>query len=206
MDERIAKERLAVETRSRVQLRPVLAGLAVTAGCLAVCLGLGWAIGLSAFHPTGHQARALVLGNSIWGAIAFWISMLIGAYVAAFVARADDTRDGVLHGLVVWGTLAAFFGLVLLRLFADLLNALLTLGSAEAGAGGASLEAAGAVERFAHVAGLTLWLYWAGIIGGAISAIIGGRLGARGERAAPARRVPEQPSPAPITPKAPQPA
>jgi hypothetical protein len=206
MDEKNVREPVAVEIRSRIQLRAVLAGLAITAGCLAACMGLSWAIGLSAFHPTGNQARGLVLANGIWGAIAFAISVFVGAYVAALVARADEVRDGMLHGLVVWGVLAGFFGLFLLRVFAELLNDLLTLSVAEGGARHLPLDTTGALDRFAHVAGITMWLYWAGIIGAAIAAILGGRLGARSEQRAPIRRAPEEPLRTTIAPKAPQPA
>lgn len=185
MEETI-RERTGLEFLSRVQLRAVFSGLAVAAGCLAVCLGISWAIGLSTFQPTVRHARGLLLGNAIWGAIAVWISLFFGGFVAAMVGRSVEARDGILHGLVVWGTLAAFLGLFLLRLFSGLSDALLLMTTApESATAQVPLEASATVLRFAHTIGVTTWLYWAGVLGSAITAAAGGWLGVSSERFLP---------------------
>jgi hypothetical protein len=103
MEQGIVREGLGVELFSRVQLRAIFSGLVVAMGTLAVCLGVSWAIGLSTFHPTGSRAHGLAFGIFIWSAVALAISIFVGAYVAALVGRSAEPRDGVLHGLVLWG-------------------------------------------------------------------------------------------------------
>lgn len=204
MEESNVRERLGLEFVSRVQLRAVFSGLAVAAGCLAICLGISWAIGLSTFKPTVAHARGLLLGNVIWGAIAVWISVFFGAFVAAMVGRSLQPRDGVLHGLVVWGTLSALMGLVLLRLFSGLTDALLLMTTApEAAAAQVPLEASATVLRFAHIIGVTTWLFWAGVIGSALTAIAGGWLGASSDQklTLPWRREVSAPAPRPTVPQ-----
>ena len=44
MDETIGRDGVAIELVSRVQLRAIFSGMAVAMGCLAVCMGLSWAI------------------------------------------------------------------------------------------------------------------------------------------------------------------
>src|SRR5262249_39115694 len=127
MDETNRREGVAVELVSRVQMRAVLSGLMVGAGVYAVCMGFSWAIGLTTFHPTADQARGLALGNGIWGAIALWISLFFGGYIAAVVGRSPDARGGILHGLVVWGATAALAGLMILLLFGGLLGNILQM-------------------------------------------------------------------------------
>lgn len=209
MEESIVKERpgVGVELVSRVQLRAILSGLAVTAGCLAVCMGICWAIGLSTFQPTVDHARGLLLGSVIWGAIALWISIFAGAFVAALVGRSLAATDGILHGLVVWGTFSALLGLVLVRMFSGLGDALILMTTAPGAAAQVPMETSATVLRFAHTIGVTTWLYWAGVVGSAFTAAFGGWLGAReGEHLLERfRRREPRPTP-PVRPRAPQPA
>ena len=181
------REGVAVELVSRVQLRAVLSGLAVSGGVFAVCMGICWAIGLSTFRPTVDHARGLALGNLIWGAIAVWISLFFGGYIAALVGRSPDAKSGILHGIVVWGATAVFAGLFLVAAFSGLLGAIVRM--SEAGAA----PAGGAGPALVQTAGLTTWFYWAGIVGGLLTSIAGGFAGARIERKAPERRAVEAP-------------
>jgi hypothetical protein len=203
--EEIVNQDSRIELVSRVQLRAVLSGLAVAAGCLAVCLGFSSAVGLSTFQPTLDYARGLALGTIIWGAIALWISLFCGAYVAALVGRSLDGRTGVLHGLVVWGAAAGLIGAALVAMFSGFLPALMRLGGSEAQLAipSGAVVSAHAVGQFSRIAGLTAWLYWAGIVGGLLTSIVGGRLGARSEGRLPRRRVGVR---VPPTPGIPQPA
>jgi hypothetical protein len=192
MEEVVERDRVAVELVSRVQVRAVLSGLVVAAGVYAMCMGFSWAIGLSTFQPTVDHARGLALGNVIWGAIAGWISIFFGGYVAALVGRSSDARSGVLHGLVVWGATAAIFGLLIAFVFGGVLGTILQMGVT------GNLPAIGParLDTLRQAAGLTVWLYWAGIVGGLFTSILGGFLGARSEIRAPRRvgaRVPVGP-------------
>lgn len=190
MEEVPIREGIAVELVSRVQVRAVLAGLAVGAGVYAVCMGLSWAIGLSTFQPNVEHARGLALGNIIWGAIALWISIFFGAYVAALVGRSPDAKSGVLHGLVVWGATAALIGFALVVLFGDVASRIAQLSESGAAPVAAPQRAMGGLVQ---AAGLAVWLYWAGIVGGLLTSMVGGFLGARSETTAPRRvrtRVP----------------
>ena len=202
MDQVYRGEGVAVEFVSRVQLRAILSGLAIVAGVFAVCIGLSWAIGLSTFQPTVGHARGLALGNIIWGAIALWISLFFGAYIAALVGRSTDGRSGVLHGLVVWGSTAAIIGFLIVLLFSGLLMALLRMSGSDITVGNtAPSVATRAVGGVAQAAGLTVWLYWAGIVGGLFTSLLGGFLGARNESRVPARA----PRTTTVTPGVPQP-
>lgn len=178
----VIREGLAVELVSRVQLRAVFSGLAVGAGVFALCMGISWAIGLSTFQPTADHARGLALGSIIWGAIALWISMFVGSFVASQVGRSAETRTGIYHGLVVWGASAALLGFALLVLFSRVADSVIRMSEAGATAGGAPTLAA-----MTKAAGLTTWFFWAGIAGGLLTSILGGSLGARGEAKAPER-------------------
>ncbi len=199
MEETIGREGIAVELVSRVQLRAVFSGLAVAVGCLAVCMGLSWAIGLSTFQPSPIHARGLALGNIVWGAVALWISIFFGGYVAALVGRSPDPRSGVLHGLVVWGSVAGVLGFALLFLFGGLMTSLSRLAAREivAGIPPIGLQSPAAIARLVQVAGFTVWLYWGGIVGGLVTSVLGGWLGARSESSAPRPigvRVPVRPT------------
>jgi hypothetical protein len=210
MEAKDLREGFGLEMVSRVQLRAVFAGLVVTMGCLAILLGLSWAIGLSAFRPTTEQARGLALGNSIWGAIALWIAVFFGGYAAAVVGRSTERRNGLLHGLVVWGAVATTLGAIIALFYAGLFESILRLAGPAAfvsSVPGAAQPVVPntreAVSVLASMAGVTLWLYWAGIVGGLFAALFGGFLGFLAERRAPVEAPRERR--APIIPTVPEP-
>jgi hypothetical protein len=198
MEEVVEREGVAVEMVSRVQLRAVISGLAVGVGCFAICMGLSWAIGLSTFAPTAGHARGLALGNLIWGAIALWISMFFGGYVAALTGRSPERKSGILHGLVVWGATAGALGFGIAVMFSRVLFDIVQLTGE-----GTAAPAVGprAIGGLVHAAGLTLWLYWAGIAGGLLTSIAGGLAGARSEGKAPRRIGVRVPPPRPTIPQ-----
>jgi hypothetical protein len=186
MEGTIEKQNVAVELVSRVQLRAVFSGLMVGAGVYAVCMGLSWAIGLGTFQPTADQAKGLAIGNSIWGAVALWLSLFVGAFIAALVGRSLDGRTGVLHGLVVWGATAAVLGVLIVMMFGSVLGSIVQIGVQPLAP---SPRNVGAVVR---VTDLAVWFYWTGIAGGLFTSILGGLVGARTETR-PRRVVVRQP-------------
>ncbi|HEX9103430.1 MAG TPA: hypothetical protein VF997_14560 [Polyangia bacterium] len=213
MDQGTVKEGFGIELFSRVQLRAVFSGVVVAIGVFAICLGLSWAIGLSTFQPTAHRARGLALGLIIWGAVALAISIFAGAFVAALVGRSAEVRDGVLHGLVVWGSLAAFLCLAFMGLFAGVMHDLLVATGGNMGRIGpedAPMLDAGSravIVEMAHEAADILWIYWAGLVAGLGTALVGGWLGARAEGKSLLRHGREEHAPiGPVAPRVPQPA
>jgi len=199
MDERVGAGGVTVEAVSRVQLRAVVAGLAIVVA-YTVCMGLSWGIGLSTFRPTVEHARGLTLANFIWGALAVWLSLFFGSYVAALVGRSAEPLDGVLHGLVVWGVTA---GIALLFVMA-ILGGLLAMASAAS----TELRAtdAPAIQSLVRTAATTVWFAWAGIVGGLFASAFGGWLGAREEHRVPRGGRLRAPTPAsPPTVLRPQP-
>jgi hypothetical protein len=215
MDMETNKERLAVKDVSRVQLRAIFAGLAAAVGVLSICLGISFAIGLSTFRPTADRATGLALSLLIWGGVAQCIAILAGGYVAALVARCDDRRDGILHGVVVWGTAAALLDKVFLTVFFDVMNSLLAATGANDVAARAGVNEARSVglaaqivlSRMAREAGIVLWVFWAAVVGSLVTAIVGGWLGTRGERREERARLEAARAPAvPTGPTVPQPA
>lgn len=185
MDEVVTREGVAIEARSRVQLRAVLSGLAVAAGVYVVCTGIAWAIGLSTFEPTAERARRLAMATMIWGAVAVAISIFCGAYVAALVGRSLEARTGILHGLVVWGASAALIGGVLALFLSGIVGTVLQMSER----GAPDDVGARALMEVTRAASLSVWLHWAGIVAGLLTSIAGGWLGARSEvkRPRPAR-------------------
>lgn len=197
MDQGMLREGFGVEIYSRVQLRAIFAGVAVALGALGVCLGLSWAIGLSTFQATATRAHGLALGIIVWGAVALAIAIFVGAYVAALVGRSAGPRDGVLHGLVVWGTFSAVLFLVFMSLFSGLMHDLLVATGADVARSGVDAapgldeEQRSFVVQTARDAAGILWIYWSGIVAGLVTSIVGGWLGARAEQGALAERTRE---------------
>jgi hypothetical protein len=176
--------------RSRVQLAAVVSGVIVALACQTVLWVFSWAIGLASFSATAEQLRGLALGNLVWGAIALWISLFFGAWTAATVGRSPTSRDGIWHGIVVWGLVA----LAIAALIAVLCALVKPTGLA-ARAGGT-----GPTELLDFL-GLTLWLYWGGVVGGFFSALAGGWFGARTEAHLRARGRPRKLGRGPIAPE-----
>jgi hypothetical protein len=186
----------SVQTIPRISLRAIFAGLAVTVGVLAVCLGISFAIGLSTFHPTADRAFGLALSLFIWSAVAIAIALAAGGYVSALVARCRERRDGVLHGLVVWGTAMALLAREFLSIFVQVMNSLMMetgAGDVAARAGVAARPSLGLAAQMmlAHMArdaGLVLWIFWAAVVMSLLTASLGGWWGTRVERQPPLPR------------------
>src|SRR6202023_3655167 len=56
-------------------------------------------------------ASTLGIGAGVWWVVSSCIALLVGAYVAAWLAGIEIRFDGVLHGLITWGiaTLLTFY-------------------------------------------------------------------------------------------------
>jgi hypothetical protein len=164
-------DEVAPVRRSRVQLAAVVSGTIVALASQTVLWVFSWAIGLASFSPTAEHLRGLALGNLVWGAIALWISLFFGAWTAATVGRSPSARDGIWHGIVVWGLVALAIGALI---------ALACVQMRPPGPLAARVGGIGPTELL-DLLGLTLWLYWGGMVGGFFTALAGGWFGARTE-------------------------
>lgn len=86
--------------------------LAVTVQLLLSLLGAG--IGLGTVHTNAGStpdASSLGIGAGVWWVVSSCIALLVGGYVAAWLAGIELRFDGMLHGLVTWGlaTLLTFW-------------------------------------------------------------------------------------------------
>jgi hypothetical protein len=88
----------------RIKWSAVLAGWAVGFALHIVLtlagLGFGaWAVDLHNANPT----EGIPVGAGIWTGFSVLASAFVGGYVTAMVSGSAERRDGVYHGLAVWG-------------------------------------------------------------------------------------------------------
>jgi hypothetical protein len=75
---------------------------------------LGAGIGLGTVNTNAGSTpggAVLGIGAGVWWIISSFIALMVGGYVAGWLAGIETRRDGVLHGLVAWGiaTLLSFW-------------------------------------------------------------------------------------------------
>jgi hypothetical protein len=75
---------------------------------------LGAGIGLGTVNTNAGNtpgAAVLGIGAGVWWIISSFIALMVGGYVAGWLAGIETRRDGALHGLVAWGiaTLLSFW-------------------------------------------------------------------------------------------------
>jgi hypothetical protein len=88
----------------RITWSAVFAGCAVGLSLQTVLtltgLGFGaWAIDLHEANP----AEGIPIGAAVWTGLSLLISAFVGGYLTARLSGSADRRDGVYHGIVVWG-------------------------------------------------------------------------------------------------------
>jgi hypothetical protein len=75
-------------------------GLALQTVLTLAGLGFGaWAIDLHDANP----AEAIPAGAAVWTGLSMLVSAFMGGYLTARLAGSMERRDGVYHGIVVWG-------------------------------------------------------------------------------------------------------
>lgn len=81
----------------------ILAGVVVgiTVGYLFNFLGVG--IGFSSFSVDANVIKNISIGSVIWLIISNSSSIFLGAWVAGRLSTTNNTSEGSLHGMVVWG-------------------------------------------------------------------------------------------------------
>src|SRR6185312_9970547 len=75
-------------------------GLALQTVLTLAGLGFGaWAIDLHDANP----AEGIPIGAAVWTGLSMLMSAFLGGYLTARLSGSTERRDGVYHGVVVWG-------------------------------------------------------------------------------------------------------
>jgi len=102
----VERERGVIErTGFRLSWGAIFAGLFVATGLHLVFALLGIAIGFTAWDPAqpgGVSAGDLATGVGIWAVVSGLIALFVGGATAGRLAGILNTRDGFLHGAVLW--------------------------------------------------------------------------------------------------------
>ena len=101
----------------RMYFRPiswqaVFAGLAVGIALQLFLMLAGVAVGGLVVEPGANTARQMSASAGIWSAISMLIAAFVGGYVASRSSGLRRKGDGVLHGVVTWGTSTLLFALL----------------------------------------------------------------------------------------------
>jgi hypothetical protein len=131
------------EQHVHVSWRAIFAGVLVALAVELLLSLLGFAVGLTAFEPTGQIARGVGMGLGIWLIITAIASVFAGAYFGSRVAGDPWKGDGVAHGVMVW----AGFSLLSLWLIGSGLGKILSGAGALATNAEMSSSAAAADEQ-----------------------------------------------------------
>jgi hypothetical protein len=119
---------------------------------LALAL-LGGGIGLSAANP--DNAKALGIGAITWWMLSGLVAFYFGGWTAGRLAGIPSRTDGILHGLVTWGTTT----LLMFLFLTSTIGALIGGGFSLLKSGGQAIaqaapQAAGAIGNVAQQSGL----------------------------------------------------
>jgi hypothetical protein len=125
------------EQHVHVSWRAIFAGVLVALAVELLLTLLGFAVGLTAFRPTGEIARSVGLGIGLWLIITAIASVFAGAYFGSRVAGDPWKGDGVAHGVMVW----AGFSLLSLWLVGSGLGKILNTATGLAGSATSSMSA-----------------------------------------------------------------
>jgi hypothetical protein len=93
-------------THRRISWAAIFGGviLVVTLQILFSLLGAGIGFGtVNTNAGTTPTASSLGMGAGLWWVVSSCVALLVGGYVAAWLAGIEIRFDGVLHGLITWG-------------------------------------------------------------------------------------------------------
>lgn len=104
--ERLSRDVVGEPGRARrISWGAIFAGTMIVLGVQLLLSMLGLGIGLGMVEPTQGgtpSASSLGIGAAIWWGMCYLVALVAGGYVAARLASAGDSFDGMLHGLVTW--------------------------------------------------------------------------------------------------------
>lgn len=87
----------------RLSWGAIWAGLVIATVVQIVLSVLGMAIGLSAYDPGADSLGGFGIGAAIWFIATAIISLFLGGMALGRLAGILKRKDGVLHGIVMWG-------------------------------------------------------------------------------------------------------
>lgn len=90
----------------RVSWAAIFGGVILVVAIQLLLSLLGAGVGLGTVDTNAGStpaASSLGIGAGIWWVLSSCIALLVGGYVAAWLAGIETRFDGVLHGLVTWG-------------------------------------------------------------------------------------------------------
>jgi hypothetical protein len=93
-------------THRRVSWAAIFGGVILVVAIQLLLSLLGAGVGLGTVDTNAGStpaASSLGIGAGIWWVVSSCIALLVGGYVAAWLAGIETRFDGVLHGLVTWG-------------------------------------------------------------------------------------------------------
>lgn len=141
-------EPLVDVTGFRLSWGAIFAGFVVATVTQIVLSVLGMAIGFSVWDPRTGGYAGVGIGAAIWFAATAIVSLFLGGLVLGRLAGVLKTKDGMLHGVVMWGlsTLLAVWMVVngVGALFGTTLNIVARTGTAVIGGAVTATGAAGA--------------------------------------------------------------
>lgn len=142
-EERATHELRREATGFRLSWGAIFGGL-VIAVTLQIVLGLlGLAIGLDAWDP-GDLGNGLGAGAGIWSVLSLLLSLFVGGLTTGRLAGVLDSKDGALHGVLMWGlTVIATVWLIVGGMTTLLGGTMSVLGETVASTAGAAVGAAG---------------------------------------------------------------
>lgn len=113
IDTTVGGSDVAVPVLKRISWPAVFAGAVITLVVQLTLSVLGLGIGASTIDPRAEQnpVSSVGLGAGIWFIASTLVALLAGGYVAGRLAGVFRKADGLLHGLLVWGssTLLTFY-------------------------------------------------------------------------------------------------
>ncbi len=122
----------------------VWAGVVVALGILAALYAVGVSTGMAAFDiNVAGRARHVGIFAGVWGAVAPFIALFAGGYVAGRGAGSVSKPVGFLHGLTMWGVSALALMWLTYTTITAAASGVLTVGKGVAQAGQGIVQAGG---------------------------------------------------------------
>ncbi|HKT47893.1 MAG TPA: hypothetical protein VJP87_10255 [Candidatus Acidoferrales bacterium] len=156
---RVQNETVAVAS-SRANWSAIWAGVFTTIAIWSVFGVLGMAIFTSAANPNApHPVTGMAVGEGIWMIVLTIIAMYVGGRTTGHFAAISNQRDGVIHGMAMFGLSFVSFAVLLTLVGLDV--AYSTPGRAS--------EGLGFYSAFGWAGFLSLLFGWLAAMGGAVS-------------------------------------
>ncbi len=142
-------------THRRISWAAIFGGVVIVVVVQLLFSLLGAGIGLGTVDTNAGStptASSLGIGAGLWWLISSCVALIIGGYVAAWLAGIEIRFDGLLHGLVTWGIATLLTMWLLTSAIGGIIGGgFSALGSVVSAAGGGVSEAAKPIAQAAGV-------------------------------------------------------